>query len=154
MRIENRSVGNNKVRISQKTLSFSQITDIQVPFEKIFDDNDNVILCMNGHDHGDDYKNKNGVPYYTVNSSGYVWCGFQIWDSEKLNEKYGYTNGFLFYEDVLYVDVEIDMETIRITGVTGKYESVTPEDVELNDYVWNGVSIKPQTSAVTIKINQ
>ncbi len=25
---------------------------------------------------------------------------------------------------------------------------------ELNDYVWNGVSIKPQTSSVTIKINQ
>lgn len=155
---------NKEIREGKKSIIFSHhslINDYRdrgvsnrKEIQKIFDDNDNVILCMNGHDHGDDYKNKDGISYYTVNSSGYVWCGFQIWNSEELNEKYGYTNGFLFYEDVLYVDVEIDEGTIRITGVTGKYESVTPEDVELNDYVWNGVSIKPQTSSVTIKLKE
>ena len=47
-------------------------------------------MCMNGHDHGDDFKMVEGVPYYTVNSAGYVWCGFQMMGSEALRVKYGY----------------------------------------------------------------
>lgn len=71
--------------------------------------------------------------------------------SEKLKEKYGYLRGILLYKQALYVDVEIDDNEIRIKGVNGDYLSVTPEDVELYDYKWNGVSIKAQTSSKVIR---
>lgn len=55
------------------------------------------------------------------------------------------------YKHALHVDVEINHKEIRIQGMNGDYLSVTPEDVELYDYRWNGVSIKPQTSSRVIK---
>lgn len=110
-----------------------------------------VLLCMNGHDHGDEYTVVDGIPYYTVNSATYVWCGAQIQSSEKMREKYDYLRGMLLYKQALYVDVEIDNEEIRIQGMKGDYLSVTPEDIELYDYRWNGVSIKAQTSSKVIK---
>ena len=109
-----------------------------------------VLLCMNGHDHGDEFVVVDDIPYYTVNSATYVWCGHQIAGSDKLKDKYGYLHGMLLYKQVLYVDVEIDDNEIRIQGMNGDYLSVTPEDVELYDYRWNGVSIKAQTSSRVI----
>lgn len=52
-----------------------------------------VLLCMNGHDHGDEFAVVDDIPYYTVNSATYVWCGSQIVSSEELKEKYGYLHG-------------------------------------------------------------
>lgn len=112
----------------------------------------NVLLCMNGHDHGDDVKVIDNITYYTVNSASYMWCGFQIMASEKLMKKYGYLNGFLFYKQAFFVNVEIDNSEIRISGMDGEYMSVTPDDVELYDYKWNGVSVRPQTSSYVIKL--
>lgn len=43
-----------------------------------------------------------------------------------------------------------DEEEVRIKGMDGDYLSVTPDDVELYDYRWNGVSIKAQTSSKVI----
>lgn len=106
---------------------------------------------MNGHDHGDEFVVVDDIPYYTVNSATYVWCGNQIESSEKLREKYDYLQGMLLYKYALYVDVEIDDNEIRIKGMNGDYLLVTPEDVELYDYRWNGVSIKPQTSSRVIR---
>lgn len=34
-----------------------------------------VLLCMNGHDHGDEFAVVDEITYYTVNSATYVWCG-------------------------------------------------------------------------------
>lgn len=34
-----------------------------------------VLLCMNGHDHGDDCRIPQGIPYYTLNSMSYAWLG-------------------------------------------------------------------------------
>ena len=109
-----------------------------------------ILLCMNGHDHGDDFKIMDGIPYYTVNSAGYVWCGPQMMNSEDLVEKYGHLKGYLFYKHALYVDVEIDDNQIHISGMDGEYLSVTPEEAGLSTYTWNGVSIKPHTSSVVI----
>lgn len=110
-----------------------------------------VLLCMNGHDHGDEFAVVDEIPYYTVNSAAYVWCGSQIMSSEKLKEKYAYLRGMLLYKQALHVDVEVDTGEIRIQGMKGEYLSVTPEDVELYDYRWDGVSIKAQTSSKVIK---
>lgn len=71
--------------------------------------------------------------------------------SEKLKEKYAYLRGMLLYKQALHVDVEVDTGEIRIQGMKGEYLSVTPEDVELYDYRWDGVSIKAQTSSKVIK---
>lgn len=76
-----------------------------------------VLLCMNGHDHGDEFVVVDDIPYYTVNSATYVWCGSQIVSSEKLKEKYGYLHGMLLYKQALYVDVQIDDNEIRIQGM-------------------------------------
>ena len=67
-------------------------------------------------------------------------------------KKYGYLNGFLFYKQAFFVNVEIDNSEIRISGMDGEYMSVTPDDVELYDYKWNGVSVRPQTSSYVIKL--
>ena len=71
-------------------------------------------------------------------------------DKDVLQDKYGYLHGMLLYKQALCVDVEIDDEEIRIKGMDGDYLSVTPDDVELYDYRWNGVSIKAQTSSRVI----
>ena len=109
-----------------------------------------MLLCMNGHDHGDEFAVVDDIPYYTVNSATYVWCGSQIVSSDELKENYGYLHGMLLYKQALLVDVEIDDNEIRIKGMNGDYLSVTPDDVELYDYRWNGVSIKAQTSSKVI----
>lgn len=112
-----------------------------------------VLLCMNGHDHGDAVIEKNGTTYYTVNSSSNVWIGSQIDSSETLKEKYGHLNGILTYKEPFVVIVEIDDSKIKINGVEGEYQSVTPEDIGLENYQWNGVSILPKASSWEINMN-
>ena len=114
----------------------------------------NVLLCMNGHDHGNAVIEKNGTAYYTVNSSSNVWIGSQIDSSETLKEKYGYLNGILTYKEPFAVIVEIDDSKIKINGVEGEYQSVTPEDIGLDNYQWNGVSILPKASAWEVNMKE
>ena len=113
-----------------------------------------ILLCMNGHDHGDGFFVIDDVPYYTVNSAAYMWCGVQISSSETLKEKYAYLNGMLMYKQAFCVSIEIDESEIHINGMEGEYLSVTPEDVELYDYKWNGVSIEPRTSSYVIPLHK
>ena len=113
--------------------------------------NKNVLLCMNGHDHGDAMKMEDDTVFYTVNSASYMWAGSQIASSEELTRKYAYLHGILPYKQVLYAMVEIDETTIRIQGIDGEYLSVTPYDIGLHDYKWNGVLVLPRTSTYVIK---
>lgn len=102
-------------------------------------DGKNVVLCLNGHDHGDDMKVINNIPFYTVNaSSGYCWWGGNPPGSE-IKE--------LPYRDPLHVVVELDETEIRIKGIESEYLKETPDDVGVHDYRWNGVSVLPKTSS-------
>lgn len=121
-------------------------------YRKLFE-NSNVILSMNGHDHGDAMEDKNGILYYTVNSASYVWLGSKISSSEELQRRYGYLQGMLHYEEPLYVVVEIDDSKILIRGTDSSYRDVTPDDIGLKEYMWNGVSILPRTSSVLKKMD-
>lgn len=94
----------------------------------------NVLLCMNGNDHGDDFRVLEDVPYYLVNSASYMWC-----------------ESIVRYKDALSVCVELDEHEIRIFGVESEYITETPEDEGLRERVWNGVRIAPRTSSYTIK---
>lgn len=99
----------------------------------------NVVLCMNGHDHGTDLKIVNNIPFYTVNaSSSYCWWGGNPPGSDIRN---------LPYRDALHVVVEIDENELRIKGIESEYLRDTPDDVGVHDYQWNGVSIRPRTSS-------
>lgn len=118
---------------------------------ELFDEK-NVILCMNGHDHGDELSIVNDIPYYTVNSASYIWVGWHIVSSEMLMKKYGYLHGIVPYKQVLYALVEIDESEIRIKGMDGEYKTITPNDLELYDYRWNGVSIKSKVSSYTFNL--
>lgn len=109
---------------------------------KLFEGRD-VLLCMNGHDHGDDLKVMDGIPYYTVNaSSGYCWWG------ETAN---GFEVKEMPYKDPLHVIVELQGTEVKIRGMESRYLENKPEDVGVGNYVWNGVSILPRTSSYTGK---
>ena len=107
---------------------------------------------MNGHDHGDDYSIVDGIPYMTVNSANYAWLGCQIASSKELQEKYSYLQGMLQYKQAMSAYIEIDDDEIRINGMDGEYLSVTPDDIGLYEYRWNGVSIRPRISSHLIKL--
>lgn len=111
-----------------------------------------VLLCLNGHDHGDSFVCVDGVSYMTVNSANYAWLGTQIASSKTLMEKYSYLHGMLQFTQAMSAYIEIDDCEIRIFGEEGSYLSVTPDDIELHDYKWNGVSIKPRISSHHISL--
>jgi len=69
----------------------------------------NVMLCMNGHDHGTDFKMIDKIPFYTVNSSSsYCWWGGNPPGSDIRN---------LPFKNALHVVVEIDEDEIKINGI-------------------------------------
>ena len=102
-----------------------------------------VRLCMNGHDHGNDLTWVNDIPCYTVSSaSQFCWWGGNPPGSEVRN---------LFYRDPLHVIVEIDEAEIRIQGMDSAYAGLTPEDVGVTDYRWNGVDVHPRSLSCVLK---
>lgn len=102
-----------------------------------------VRLCMNGHDHGSDLKWVGGVPYYTVSSaSQFCWWGGDPPGSEVRN---------LFYRDPLHVIVEVEDTEIRICGMESEFTDLTPEDVGVHDYRWNGVDVHPCAQSHVIR---
>ncbi|MBE5803586.1 MAG: hypothetical protein E7316_03640 [Clostridiales bacterium] len=97
----------------------------------------NVLLCMNGHDHGSDLKWINGVPYCTVSSaSQFCWWGGNPPEVKNL-----------FYRDPLHVIVEVDENEIRIHGMESEFAGLKPEDVGVTDYRWNGVDVHPRAQS-------
>lgn len=96
-----------------------------------------VLLCMNGNDHGDDFRVVDGVPYYLVNSAAYMWC-----------------ESIVPYRDALSVCVEIDEQELRITGMESGYLGETPEEAGLRERIWNGVPVAPRTSSYSIERNR
>ena len=111
-----------------------------------------VLLCMNGHDHGDDWKELNGIYYYTLNSMSYIWQGVKptFNYSEELHKKYPYLKYMILYEEPLHVIITIDEDKrITIEGMEGHYQNITPKDIGLGA-IWNAVSIEPKTSSIVL----
>lgn len=111
-----------------------------------------VLLCMNGHDHGDALYEINGIHYYTLNAMSYIWHGIKetFNYSESVHAKYPYLKDMILYEEGLHAIVTIkDDGHVKIEGMTGHYQNITPDDIGLG-YQWNGVSIKPVVSSLII----
>lgn len=113
-----------------------------------------VLLCLNGHDHGDSFSCIDNVHYMTINSANYAWLGSWIANSEAFREKYAYLHGILQYKQAMSAYIEIDNDEIKICGQEGSYLSVTPDDIALHDYKWNGVSIEPRISSHHIELDK
>ncbi|HBB28339.1 MAG TPA: metallophosphoesterase [Clostridiales bacterium] len=112
-----------------------------------------VLLCMNGHDHGDDVKLINGIYYYTLNSASYIWqCIKETYNySDEIHAKYPYLKDMILYEEALHAIVTIDENAnISIKGIDGSYQNIEPENIGMPN-IWNGISIKPKTSSLIIK---
>ncbi len=109
-----------------------------------------VLLCLNGHDHGDAFSFTDKIPYMTVNSANYAWLGTRIASSPELQEKYSYLHGMLQYKQAMSAYIKIDDSEMRICGMDSEYLSVTPDDIGLPEYRWNGVSIRPRISSHSV----
>lgn len=106
-----------------------------------------TILCMNGHDHGQDCKIIQNIPYYTLNSMSYIWHGLKkIYSYPKaIHAKYPVLEDIILYKNELHCIVEIDDDhCICIKGMQGAYKDIKPEDVGITNRIWNGVSIEPE----------
>lgn len=109
---------------------------------KLFE-NREVLLCMNGHNHGDDIKIINDTLFYTVNAStGFSWWG---------NTGAGFTVLELPYADPLHVIVELQNGNVRINGMQSYYTEKKPEEVGVVDNVWKGISTLPRTSSYNVQ---
>ena len=110
-----------------------------------------TLLCMNGHDHGDNLAVINEIPYFTVNSASYIWHGIKSVYSyeEEIHKQYPFLKDIILYKDPLHCIVEIDDETVKIYGMNSDFQRIRPEDVGINDRWWNGVSIEPKISDLT-----
>lgn len=128
--------------------------EIRAILEKRNSNGKKVLLCMNGHDHGDNVKNINGIYYYTLNSMSYIWHGIKetFNYSKEIHERYPYLKDMILYEEPLHVIVTIDENmNVQIDGMEGHYQNVMPKDIGMGD-IWNGVSIEPNTSSLYISI--
>lgn len=111
-----------------------------------------ILFCMNGNDHGDSVKMINGIYYYSLNSTSYIWQGIKetYSYSKEIHDKYPHLKNLILYKEPLHIIVTIDEEmNVKIEGMNGYYQNVTPQDIGIGD-TWNGVSIKPQTSSLYI----
>lgn len=106
-----------------------------------------TVLVMNGHDHGDDLKIINGIPYFTVNSMSYIWHDREKFAySKNIHNEYPFIKNMILYKSPLYCVVEMEEENIKIYGTESDYQTITPEDVDIVGRRWNGVSIEPKIS--------
>ena len=107
-----------------------------------------VLLCMNGHDHGDDCRVVDGIPYFTLNAMSSAWCGKGLglpYYDEEMHQRWPALKDLIAYRDPLYAIVEIEGRAVRIYGRESGYQRFAPEDVGM-ERKWNGISIEPRVS--------
>ncbi len=130
--------------------------EIRAILEKGNQNGSKVLFCINGHDHGGACKIMNGIYYYTLNSSAYIWHGTKdVYRYPKeIHEKYPYLKDLILYKEALHIIVTIDEEmNVYIEGVDGHYQKHSPNDIGLGT-TWNGVSIEAKTPSVYIKMEK
>lgn len=110
-----------------------------------------VLMCMNGHDHGDAAVEINGIYYYTLNAMSYIWHGLkETYNySKEIHERYPGLKDMILYQDGLHAIVTITGDgQLKIEGMKGNYQNITPTDVGIWNNMWNGVCIEPIVSSI------
>lgn len=112
-----------------------------------------VLLCINGHDHGCDVKQINGIYYYTLNSASYLWQNVKetFPYGEDIHAVYPYLKNMILYKQALHCVITIDNTgNAVIEGVEGNYLTVSPESIGMSS-MWNGVHVMPNTLSIEMK---
>lgn len=125
--------------------------EVRAVLEKANENGKRVLMCMNGHDHGDSATDINGICYYTLNSMSYIWHGLkETYNySKKVHERYPWLKDMILYKDGMHAIVTIASDgQLKIEGMRDSYQNITPRDVGILDNRWNGVSIEPIVSSM------
>lgn len=116
--------------------------------------NGRVLLCMNGHDHGNHAVEVGGIWYYTLNAMSYIWHGMKEFYPypKDVHDKYPGLKDIILYNEGLHAVVTItgDGEVV-IEGMKGRYRNVTPADAGIVHNRWNGISVEPVVSSLKIE---
>lgn len=112
-----------------------------------------VLLCMNGHDHGDAVSKIDRTYYYTLNAMSYIWYGLRehYCYSKEIHDRYPYLKDMILYEEGFYTIVTIYGDgSFEIRGMNGHYQNITPQELGVGN-MWNGVSVAPVVSSLKSK---
>ena len=113
-----------------------------------------VLLCINGHDHGDSLKKIEQTYYFGLNSMSYIWFGPQFDHfcySDEIHKQYPFLKDLVLYREGLYSFITItENGGIEIQGMNGHYQNISPKELGLED-VWNGRSILPTISSLKVE---
>lgn len=150
--LTHQSISNDFVTSNGKSRGIQNRKEIQNILEKNNGERQ-VLLCINGHDHGCDVKQINGIYYYTLNSASYIWQNVkEIYSyGEDVHKNYLYLKNMILYKQALHCIITIDdIGNIVIEGVEGDYLTVSPASIGMGS-MWNGVHVMPSTLSMEIK---
>ena len=101
-----------------------------------------TLLCMNGHDHGNDCRKIGETVFFTVNAMSYVWQNLKPTNafSEEEYRKHPGLRNLLLYRDPLWATVELTPHSVRIAGKKSEWLRETPQEIGMGD-CWNGVKL-------------
>lgn len=109
-----------------------------------------VLLCINGHDHGDSIQKIENTCYFGLNAMSYIWFGplsNQTLYSEKLYSQYPGLKEILLYDEGLHATVTIhENGSFQIEGMTSDYQKMSPAALGIYGN-WNGRIISPNVSS-------
>lgn len=113
-----------------------------------------VLLCINGHDHGDSLKKIGQTYYFGLNAMSYIWLGSQYEHfcySEEIHKQYPGLKDIVLYEEGLHTIITItENGGIEIEGMNGHYQNISPKELGVGE-VWNGRSILPIISLLKVE---
>lgn len=150
--LTHQSLSNDFVTSNGKSRGIRNRKEIQTILEKN-DEEKRVLLCINGHDHGCDVKQINGIYYYTLNSASYIWQNVKetFPYGEDIHARYPHLKNMILYKQALHCMVTIDdTGNAVMEGVEGDYLTVSPDSIGMSS-MWNGVHVMPSTLSIEIK---
>lgn len=113
-----------------------------------------VLLCINGHDHGDSLEKIGQTYYFGLNSMSYIWFEPQFEHfcySDEIHKQYPFLKDMVLYGEGLYSIITItENGGIEIQGMNGHYQNISPKELGIED-VWNGRSISPVISSLKVE---
>lgn len=150
--LTHQSLSNDYVTPNGKPRGIRNRKEIRSILERIHG-NKRVLLCINGHDHGCDVKQINGIYYYTLNSASYIWQNVKetFPYGEDIHARYPHLKNMILYKQALHCMVAIDdIGNVVVEGIEGNYLTVSPESIGMHS-MWNGVHVMPNTLSIGIK---
>lgn len=113
-----------------------------------------VLLCVNGHDHGDSLKKIGQTYYFGLNSMSYIWFGPQFehfYYSDEIHKEYPFLKDLVLYEEGLYSVITItENGGMDIQGYHGHYQNISPKELGIEGK-WNGRSTLPIISSLKVE---